>query len=61
MLLTCDNVWLICLQFAKMALVRIGESLREVGRSFKTNMFVFLLLFMFNTPWQLTVEVFLGS
>jgi len=34
--LTCDNVLLICLQFAKMALVRIGESLREVGRSLET-------------------------
>jgi len=35
--LTCDNVLLICLQFAKMALVRIGESLREVGRSLETD------------------------
>jgi hypothetical protein len=37
-----------------MALVRIGESLREVGRSFETDMFVFLFLFMFNTHRQLT-------
>ena len=35
--LTCDNVWLICLQFAKMALVRIGESLREVGKILETD------------------------
>ena len=34
---TCDNVLFICLQFAKMALVRIGESLREVGRSLETD------------------------
>jgi len=54
--LTCDNVFLICLQFAKMALVRIGEKLGEV---FETD--VFLFLFMFNTHQQLTAEVFLGS
>ena len=58
---TCDNVWLICLQFAKMTLVRIGESLREVGRSFETDMFVFLFMFMFNTHRQLTADAFLGS
>jgi hypothetical protein len=30
--LTCDNVLLICLQFVKMALVKIGKNLRSLEK-----------------------------
>ena len=66
--LTCDNVLLICLQFVKMTLVRIGESLREVGRSLETD-YVCVSASVYvqhasavncrGFPWQLTAASFI--